>query len=111
MEFATGKPYSTSSKHKNTVRTKPSAPPSATPYVEIMTTSFLQVSAQRGIWRGRLRGNGVILPELQIFRGVQLESSRAMGSVVLIEQETPFTFNSALPSGKGWTWRIVAQAH
>jgi hypothetical protein len=95
---------------KNTVPTRGLGSLQPLPYVKILNTSFSKSGAKRGIWRGRMRGTGLIHPELRIYRGSVLISSRPMGTVVLLEQETPFTFNSALPSGKDWSWRIVAHA-
>lgn len=111
MELPTGRHRLPGAGLKNSVPKQPRGHSSSTPFVKILNISFSKINGQRGLWRGRLRGNGTIEPELQIFRGSELESSRAMGTVVLIEQETPFTFNSALPSGANWSWRIVAQAH
>jgi hypothetical protein len=111
MELPTGERHSSPTKLKNSVPIAPGGTTSSKPFVEILSISFSKINNQRGLWRGRLRGHGTIEPELQIFRGSELESSRAMGAVVLLEQETPFTFNSALPTGSDWSWRIVAQAH
>jgi hypothetical protein len=110
-ELQIGESRATPPKLKNTVPAPDRSQPSPTPYVKILSTSFSKVDSRRGVWRGTLRGTGTIEPKLQIFRGSKLESSRAMGAVVLIEQETPFTFNSELPTGTDWSWRIVAQAH
>jgi hypothetical protein len=110
MQLSAGRARPASIELKNSVPTQPLGSAPSKPYVKILGTSLFKMSSRRGIWSGRLRGNGTIEPELLIFRGSELESSRAMGAVVLIEQETPFTFNSALPSGVDWSWRIVAKA-
>jgi len=111
MEFPDGRTSRREvTERRNTVPARVVDTSQPQPYVEILNTSFSKTSARRGIWRGRMRGTGLIQPELRIYRGSALISSRPMGAVVLLEQETPFTFNSALPSGKDWSWRIVARA-
>ena len=109
MQLPVGRAHSAPIEPKNSVPTQLRSP-SSQPYVRILATSFSKMNGRRGVWSGRLRGAGTIEPELLIFRGPKLESSRAMGAVVLMEQETPFTFNSSLPSGTDWSWRIVARA-
>jgi len=78
-------------------------------YAEIVKKSD-QKAGNQGWWRGTVRGKGQIHLQLQILRNGLVESTRYMGNVFLKDKSTWFSFKSALPSGKGWSWDIQAFA-
>lgn len=74
--------------------------------------SFQRTSANRGIWRGMISGNGNITLRLNIFENGTLHESRYIGEIQqkISERPTPFKYVSSTPTSRGWTWKITAQA-
>lgn len=79
-------------------------------YAEVVKSSFSKVGSNHGEWRGVIRGNGLVETELRIFRNNSLEARWYMGHVWLADKQTPFTFKSMVPPGKGWDWQVFAWA-
>jgi len=87
----------------------PRAQLSRAQFPRVVKESFKRLSADMGNWRGVIEGHGKISLKLRVFRNGEVESERFMGSVVLPKlKTTTFTFNSSLPPGSGWTWKVVA---
>jgi len=79
-------------------------------YAKIVKSSFSKLTKATGLWSGVVKGNGLIETELHIYRHGNLESKRYMGHVWLQNKQTPFRMTSAIPTGGGWDWQVVAWA-
>lgn len=79
-------------------------------FARVIDPKLTKVASGRGNWHGRVEGNGTITLSLQILRRGVLESKLHMGSVVLRNKSTPFSFLSSLPRGGDWSWNIIAAA-
>ncbi len=80
-------------------------------YPKVLREVFKPVSSKVGNWRGEIQGKGKVTLRLRVFRNGSLESERFMGSVVLPRlKTTTFNFNSSMPHGTGWSWKVVALA-
>lgn len=102
-------PLGTSKPSKRSRTAPPSAGITGNRFVEILDSWYKPVSSVDGIWKGKLKGNGKIALELQIYRNGALEVTRSMGETILDNTSTTFTFVSAPPRGEGWTWNIVGR--
>ncbi len=99
-------------------RSKLRIPRSGTPRAELRIASaklsnqtFQYLSSHDGLWRGYVAGSpGTVRLYLQIFSSAKPEAPRKIGEVRLLGVNHPvkFTYRSALPSGRGWTWQVVA---
>jgi hypothetical protein len=76
-------------------------------FAQLVKAEFSKVDKSSGLWKGSVRGNGLVELELQIFRGSERIDTRYMGSVWLRNKVTKFRFKSPLPSIKGWRWQIT----
>lgn len=79
-------------------------------FAEVLESRFERLSAREGIWRGRIRGNGLVRLRLEIVEGAAAAPPRFMGHVPLANKATWFAFRSVAPAGKNWTWRIIAES-
>lgn len=99
---------STSSSTRSNGAVRPELAPPGT-YAQVLKKSY-QRAGNQGWWRGTVKGNGHVHLHLQIVRNGVIESTRYMGSVLLKERSTWFSFKSPLPGGHGWSWNITAIA-
>jgi len=74
----------------------------------VLYSKFRPEKKNLGLWTGEVEGNGEIKLFLQIFREQKLESTSAMGSTILHNQQSPFTFRSSMPKGNNWSYIIFA---
>jgi hypothetical protein len=79
-------------------------------YARVLDSKFRKLSPNQGEWSGIVEGNGEVHLELRIYRGEKLETSRYMGNVTLANKQTTFKFNSSLPKGRSWNWKVIAVA-
>lgn len=84
-------------------------------YAEVVKSTFKKLTCSKkqctdGQWRGVIRGNGTVHLTLQILRNGLPESTRYMGNIKLLNSETSFNFVSSSPSGKDWSWQVLALA-
>jgi len=75
--------------------------------VLVSEQSFTPISATLGMWKGRVQGAGKIHLHLQIHRNGALESVRYMGNISLNDKSSSFSIRSSIPSGNGWSWRLI----
>ena len=76
----------------------------------VITSAFVIDRKRQGVWTGRVKGNGEVKLFLQILRGDRVESTQPMGSTILADQESSFTYKSVPPHGTDWSYIIVAQS-
>lgn len=79
-------------------------------FAEVTDSSFQSLPDGDGKWSGKVRGNGEVALTLQFLRDGKIDTERPMGGTLLIDDETTFSFITALPREKGWSWNIVASA-
>ena len=96
-------------------RASSSLPPtvvSGPKFVKILKQSFEPAQNKQGVWRGALAGTGTIKLSLQILRNGLVESTRYVGKITLAQTDkgTTFAFKAPIPSGNGWSWKILAFA-
>lgn len=80
--------------------------------VEVINPQFRKVGTQRGEWRGKIRGRGLVHLSLQFFQQGSLLSQRYMGNVALNkdkDESISFKFTSPLPpKSRQWSWKVEA---
>jgi hypothetical protein len=84
----------------------PSPPSSA----KVIEPQLVRNPSGRGLWKGHLSGDGKVRLVLEIQRAGQVTELREMGSVELSSTDKPtrFNFQSMLPMGEGWSWKVLA---
>jgi hypothetical protein len=88
---------------------KRSVSSSAGLYAEVVSQKFEPFSANRGQWRGVVRGKGRVSLQLVILRNNKIIDRRLMGNVDLhTEDSTTYLFRSPLPQGAGWSSKVIA---
>jgi len=82
--------------------------PSGPRYAKVVSSRFIPVSGNQGVWSGVVAGNGRVHLNLNILKGRVTHTRKYMGQVVLNNKTSTFKFKTALPDFPGWRWRIVA---
>lgn len=78
-------------------------------FAEITESRFERITHRDGVWKGKVRGNGIVHLHLEILRKGLSEAVRYMGSVPLANKSTTFAFRAVAPTGRDWSWRILAE--
>ncbi len=75
----------------------------------VVQKNFSYEGKKRGVWYGRVEGNGTIQLRLHLVAAGK-EETRYMGTVALAHKSTSFRFESSVPGIRDWTWNISVQA-
>ena len=75
-------------------------------YAEITNSAYQPISDGDGKWTGKVRGNGEVALTLQFLKDGKIHLERPMGGTILVDDETTFSFITALPKASECIWNI-----
>lgn len=78
-------------------------------YAKVLQNNFSYDGKKRGVWTGRVEGNGTIHLRLHLVSDGKKET-RYMGNIQLAHKSTSFRFESSVPESSAWKWSISVQA-
>lgn len=78
-------------------------------YAKVVEQRLVSRSGERGLWKGRVQGNGEVSLFLQFLDKASVKSTRYMGSIRLKNKSSSFSFSSPMPAGAS-NWKIIALA-
>lgn len=69
-----------------------------------------EVGTAEGRWFGVVEGHGNVHLFLELTKDAELLERRFMGKINLVNKSTTYSFVSALPKVRGWSWKVIAEA-